>query len=63
MRLLVFAKNVCGEGQTRRTPARESHSVSKAGCTMRMHEAIVQWRIVIGSHVAKSNEPRSSRKT
>jgi hypothetical protein len=61
--LLVFAKNVCGEGQTRRTPARETHSVSKAGCTMRMHEAIVQWRIVVGSHVTKSKEPRSSCKT
>ena len=24
----------CGEGQTRRTPASETHSVSKAGCTM-----------------------------
>ncbi len=24
----------CGEGQTRRTPAPETHSVSKAGCTM-----------------------------
>jgi hypothetical protein len=24
----------CGEGQTRRMPARETHSVSKAGCTM-----------------------------
>jgi len=24
----------CGEGQTRRTPASEAHSVSKAGCTM-----------------------------
>ena len=25
---------ICGEGQTRRTPASDAHSVSKAGCTM-----------------------------
>ena len=25
-------KKSCGEGQTRRTPAPETHSVSKAGC-------------------------------
>jgi hypothetical protein len=34
MNLGPVARLDCGEGQTRRTPAPETHSVSKGGCTM-----------------------------